>query len=314
MAKFIWLFICVLFFVIPGIVGLQAQERPEPPDRPEGFDRPEPGDRPEHNQDIQQIKEKIMHLREMAKAAKEGDDMEEARELMEKAMELEKQLKERFQPRERRDQRGSDVRQKIMQIREMIKAAKESGDMDKARELAEKAAAIEREFRERMQPGDRKEPESDQKMEKIRAFLKEFYPEKLEELERLREENPAAFAREIQGCVREIQNLENLKKNDPERFKEVIELRKLERESMRIAESYRRERDTNKKVEIKQKLREILNCIFEHKNKEQQREIEHLSQELDRLKKRIESRTQNKDKILDRRINEMTGEKDESDW
>ncbi len=261
---------------------------------------------------IEQIKEKIHHLREMAQDAKEKGEIDKAKELMEQSQDMERDLKERIEKREMIGKEVQEIKQKIHHLRKMAQAAKEKGEIDKAKELMEQSQDMERSLRERREKREHFRPEP--LIEKVYAFLKEYHPERIEKLERLKEENPEIYIRAIEDTMRDIREMEELKKNNPARFEEIMELKKSERLSWQLAGAYREEREITKKTDIQQRLRAVLNTIFEYKIKQHQKEIGLLTQEIEKLKARIQNRIQNKEKIIDKRLQEMIGEKEEFEW
>lgn len=81
----------------------------------------------------------------------------------------------------------------------------------------------------------------------------------------------------------------------------------LEFESKELALSYNKASDSEKK-EIKAKLKKVLAELFDIKSKGQELRVKHMGQELKRLEDRLQKRKANKDKIVQQRLDQMTGE------
>ncbi len=70
----------------------------------------------------------------------------------------------------------------------------------------------------------------------------------------------------------------------------------------------------NEKENIKRKLRERLNELFDIKEENRKQEVEELQQELEELKKSLKVRLNNKNEIINRRLQELLHEDKYLEW
>ena len=61
-------------------------------------------------------------------------------------------------------------------------------------------------------------------------------------------------------------------------------------------------------------LEEVLGQIFDMKLAEQRKRIDKMSGELDDLQQRLQERTSSRERIIERRLRELKGERDTLDW
>jgi hypothetical protein len=81
----------------------------------------------------------------------------------------------------------------------------------------------------------------------------------------------------------------------------------LEFDSKELSIKYDKAADADKKA-IKESLRADLSELFDLKTRGQELRVKHMEKEMSRLKKNLESRKVNKAKIVDQRLDQMTGE------
>jgi hypothetical protein len=89
--------------------------------------------------------------------------------------------------------------------------------------------------------------------------------------------------------------------------KDAVKGLSLEFQTKELALDYSRASDADKKA-IKENLRAKLAELFDLKTKAQEQRVRHMDAEIARLKKNLETRKANKAKIVDQRLDEMTGE------
>ncbi|MCD5397508.1 hypothetical protein LR003_01065 [candidate division NPL-UPA2 bacterium] len=153
--------------------------------------------------------------------------------------------------------------------------------------------------------------------EKILRYLEENRPEEFERLTRLRERSPSEYRRILGRFGKRIRRrrfLEDLKKEDPERYEKVVHIKELERESRQLARKYREINDPEEREIIRANLNNLLSEIFDLRQEERETETKRLERELKRLREKIIRRWENKEAIVNRRLKEMTGEVDYLQW
>lgn len=163
------------------------------------------------------------------------------------------------------------------------------------------------------QPPDDVEPENIDPNEVIK-FAKEFMPELAEDLAKMKEENPERYRNVIRENYIKMQHLREMKKRNPEQFERVIQEQKMEREARNLAEKYRQSKDDKEKEAVKKELRKLLEKIFDLKELDKQEEVKRVEEQLNKLKEKVNKRKSERDKIIDDRLKQLTGEKEEWGW
>ena len=105
--------------------------------------------------------------------------------------------------------------------------------------------------------------------------------------------------------------MESFEKERYETEKKVNELEVLT-ESLGIR--YEHAKNDNDKQKIINELKSNLNQLFDAKEKSRSLEVEVLEKELAQLKESLKVRQQNKNEIINRRLNELIGKGDYLDW
>ncbi len=152
-------------------------------------------------------------------------------------------------------------------------------------------------------------------LEQVRAWLRENDPETSRRVEQASgEEGRGAEAfrllREAEPRVREMIELKN---RDPKAFEKTQELRRLERESLEIAERARGASPADREVAVK-KLKESLDRLFDLREEQKARELDELKRRVGEIEKQLETRKASKERIVDRRKRELLGERLQDDW
>ena len=122
-----------------------------------------------------------------------------------------------------------------------------------------------------------------------------------------------AFAH-LQRQAAELHRLEELKERDPERFEQKKKEQSLEYRSFQLAEKFRESKDEKEKAKIKNDLSVILGELFDLREKDREEEIKHLNKKLEHLKSVLAERKKKKKEIVERRLQELIGERDVLIW
>lgn len=149
--------------------------------------------------------------------------------------------------------------------------------------------------------------------EEALEYVKEHYPERLEELEPLETRKPEKYKAGLSRAYRELTYLERLKENEPERYERVLQEKKLESQARQLAQAFE-EADEAKKAEIKTEMKTVLARAFDLRQQNRQYEIQRLEAKLQELKENNQVRLDNKERIIEKRLEEMLGLKDELRW
>lgn len=141
--------------------------------------------------------------------------------------------------------------------------------------------------------------------DKVYRTIKKHEPKFAEILSELRETAPAEY-KLVMNISRKLLNMA-AKENDEKLEADAVRAISLEYETKKLSRKYEKAADADKaaiKAELKAKLAEL----FDLRLKGQQFRVQRMEKELARLKKDIETRKANKDKIVQERLSQMTGE------
>lgn len=150
--------------------------------------------------------------------------------------------------------------------------------------------------------------------QEVLEYLKQQFPERLERLEDIEDNRPFLYRRTLARLYREMQTLKRVKDNDPERYEELLQERRLEVESLELAQQYKETEDESEKQKIKTRLQKLLYEIFDYRQLNRQKEIERLEKRLAELKEQNDRRQEMKEEIVERRLLQLTGQESVLEW
>ena len=113
----------------------------------------------------------------------------------------------------------------------------------------------------------------------------------------------------------------DIKEEHPEDARRLMALEVSELQAMFLGvkiQDLRTNKDSNEAQSMAKKLQAELTThlqkLFDQRIEMEERELEHLKAETEEREKRLKTRSDNKKKIIERRIRELTGQADELDW
>jgi hypothetical protein len=139
--------------------------------------------------------------------------------------------------------------------------------------------------------------------------MKEKHPEEYARLLKLRETSPEEFRQALHEKL--AQEKMRSRSHDGEHGRPPPmnpEIMKSEKEAMDIAKTYRQTTDAAQKEQIRKDLRQKLEVLFDLREKDRQEHIRRIEADLANLKKSVDQRQKNREQIIDRRLQELTGE------
>lgn len=141
--------------------------------------------------------------------------------------------------------------------------------------------------------------------DEVMAVITKHDPAFAKKVEDLRELAPAKYKMLMQmsGKLFGMAKMEQ----DESIEKDAVHAMSLEFETKELSMKYDKASDADKKT-IKESLRSKLAELFDLKSKGQELRVRHMEKEIGKLKKNLESRKANKAKIVDQRLEQMTGE------
>lgn len=155
---------------------------------------------------------------------------------------------------------------------------------------------------------------SEEEQNKVIEYFSAIEPDIAERLNKLKHNAPVVYIERMQELYRNMHFLERLKEEDPDRYKQAVELRKLEAQSHQLARQYRKSESDNEKKSLKQELRTILDRLFDLKELEKEEEIKRIKNELERLQKGVAERRANKQQIIELHLEQITGKAHLYEW
>lgn len=102
-------------------------------------------------------------------------------------------------------------------------------------------------------------------------------------------------------------------KNNDEYFKRQVQITEMNIATEALAAEYHTA-DASKKKQLRKKLKTELGKLFDLRETERKEELARLEKEMEELRKSLKVRTEKKDQIIDRRIQNLLGEDDYLDW
>jgi len=148
----------------------------------------------------------------------------------------------------------------------------------------------------------------------LKAWVTENEPDTLRRWNQFTKEDRLQEAnRLLTEANSRMREFKELKERDPKGFEKMIEMRRLERDSMEQAEQARRAPPEEREAASK-KLKETLSRLFDAREEIRVRELGELKRRVEALEKAMAERKTNKDRIVEKRRRELMGEKSEDDW
>lgn len=89
---------------------------------------------------------------------------------------------------------------------------------------------------------------------------------------------------------------------------------RLERACRETADRLRRTREEGPREELKKKLLSLVGELFDLREARRAKEIERLGRSVEELKRKLQTRRENRDRIIEKRVRELLGERDPLDW
>ncbi len=186
---------------------------------------------------------------------------------------------------------------------------------------------MERRRREGMEPGQKQPPRpggpmrppmmrplSEDEQQQVRAWLKEFEPDRLAKLDHVQRENPEMFMMLLTDTFFEMKKIQEMKERDPDSYERITKERKLDVQCRQLAEKYRKLEEETQKAQVRNELQVLLNQLFDLRESMRGQEVKDLENRLNELRQTLEKRRSNKVLIVENRLKQMLGEKEHMDW
>ncbi len=155
---------------------------------------------------------------------------------------------------------------------------------------------------------------SEEESQAIYKYFNQFDKDALLRLDELKDIDINLYKNQLNHLYFEKMHLERIQEENPGRFKDALEIRKLDSESHQLSKDYRLEKDNSKKGEIEKRLKKILNELFDLRENEKKIEMERIEDKLNSLAEEINKRRENKKIIIENRFKQLTGQDRVYEW
>jgi len=153
----------------------------------------------------------------------------------------------------------------------------------------------------------------DQKIQLL-DFIKEYTPFTYNRLQELKEIDPFKYEHLLMQKYRQMMELKQMKKSDPEAYKDAIKAMQLDEKTIELSKKYRDSNNKDEKNKIMGELKTVLSTLFDLREKERERKIKQLEEEIKHLKDLLASRRKNKEIIIQKKLDELTGKSEKTEW
>jgi hypothetical protein len=145
-------------------------------------------------------------------------------------------------------------------------------------------------------------------------YLAQANPAEAQGLQNFKRRDHRRYTMRLKAVLDEKARLEFFQKDDPARYERELKIRELERQSRELSESYRKTSDEGTRRTIRTNLSNVIAQLFDWREMNRQDEVKRMEQDLKRLKETLEQRQKNRVSIIERRIQQLTGEAGAMEW
>lgn len=114
--------------------------------------------------------------------------------------------------------------------------------------------------------------------------------------------------------LRREERLRRTEMDDPARFEREKKIAEFERQSRELAEAFLKAPDEAARKTFRANLAEVVTQLFDLREQNRQEEVRRMETDLKRLKDTLEQRQKNRANIIERRIQQLTGEAGAMEW
>jgi len=152
------------------------------------------------------------------------------------------------------------------------------------------------------------QPPEVEKEEAVVTFIKEVNPFLAKRLERVRSINFEEYRRILEDVSRRYREIKELEISQPDLAKKAVEELKLEGQTEELVEQYRQTSDNQGKEKLRTEIKNLLTQTFDNKTALDEAHATIIENEVQKLRARIAQKKQNKDKIIEKRLSDLTAE------
>jgi len=144
--------------------------------------------------------------------------------------------------------------------------------------------------------------------------LAEINPAMAERFQKMRQEQPESFRREMPRISQGMRELMELKRNNPQEFEGRVKDFNLQTECEMLGDRIRSTSDENERKDLTKKLQENLKNLFDVRLERMKRDRDNMRRELERMEKTIAEREKNREDLIGKRLERMTGKGKMEEW
>jgi len=148
----------------------------------------------------------------------------------------------------------------------------------------------------------------------IPAFFEELFPERAKHLREMQGKDPGTFRRMVWHVRRLSRELMQIKRTDMEEFEQRVKIVGLEGEMEMQAMKLKVTSDEKERTAIEKDLRKTVGALFDAKESVQRRHIKRMEKDMADLKAKLEKRRKSREKIIDKKVEELKQEHDEMEF
>jgi hypothetical protein len=152
---------------------------------------------------------------------------------------------------------------------------------------------------------------------RIMAVLSDIYPELGPRLKEMHKKNPEHVWEGMKRVGPRIHKLVALKESDAEQYGTSIRDLKIGLECERLSKEFRQAKEDGNADRVKQTRRQIAELVKEHFRVRQtlrEMELVRLERRLAAARKQLEQRSAKSTELIEARVSDLTGEKDDPEW
>jgi len=145
-------------------------------------------------------------------------------------------------------------------------------------------------------------------------YIRVHKPKLYELLQKIKLNKPQGYNETLQMAYRQMVRMEEMQQRDPEMYERVKLENKLDQDAQLLAQAIQKLEEADEIEAQKKELKQKLNELFDLRQENRLDEIRKLEQRIQELKENNAKRLANKELIVQRRMNELLGKRDELDW
>jgi len=144
----------------------------------------------------------------------------------------------------------------------------------------------------------------------IPPLFKELSPFTASRMEEMADMHSGKFRRVAQRVHRMMREMEGRQLPAMEEFERRANMMMMGDEIERLADKFRAAKDEKDRARLEKKLKEKLAALFDEKETAQRSRIKRMKKDLEEMKAKLDKRRRIRDRIIQRRLEELTGDAD----